>query len=177
MAGANHMFKPVSALIVASMVLAGCATVRDSRVNPFNWFGKSRSQAVNTSTETGQTNPLIPERAAISFFNKQPESYGGQPVETITQLLIERRPGGAIVRVTGVADRNGPFDVRLIKDETAPGDQTLSYTLRAIQQPGARSSGPRARTVTAADWLTDQELFGVSTIRVAGRTNAQASRR
>ena len=40
------MRKTFSAILVSTLVLTGCATVRDSRVNPFNWFGNARSRAV-----------------------------------------------------------------------------------------------------------------------------------
>ncbi|WP_417725005.1 hypothetical protein [Salipiger sp.] len=171
------MFRSLSVILVSGLVLTSCGTVRESRLNPFNWFGQGRSEAVNTSVATGPANPLLPKRRAISFFDKQEADYAGRPVETVTQLLIERRPGGAILRVTGVADRLGPFDVKLVEDEANPDAATLSYTLSALQQPGPRSTGEWARTVTAAVWLTDQDLAGISAIRVAGRTNVQVSRR
>jgi len=38
------MRKTFSAILVSTLVLTGCATVRDSRVNPFNWFGTARSE-------------------------------------------------------------------------------------------------------------------------------------
>ena len=67
--------------------------------------------------------------------------------------------------------------MRLIKDEDVSDDNTLAYTLKALQSAGPRNTGERARMVTAALWLTEQELAGIREIRVAGRTNARASRR
>ncbi|MCR8549649.1 hypothetical protein M4578_17600 [Salipiger sp. P9] len=169
------MFKSLSVLIVAGVVLTSCGSVRESRLNPFNWFGGSESVAVDPAA-TGANNPLIPKRRA-SVFRAKEAGYAGHPVETVSELLIERRPGGAIIRVTGVADRAGPFEVRLIKDEDVSDDNTLAYTLKALQSAGPRNTGERARMVTAALWLTEQELAGIREIRVAGRTNARASRR
>ena len=50
----------LSALLISSMALGGCAAVRDSRVNPFNWFGGSRSEAVATApTDADATKVLV----------------------------------------------------------------------------------------------------------------------
>ncbi|EPX76101.1 lipoprotein [Salipiger mucosus] len=170
------MSRSLSVLLVAALVLGGCATVRESRVNPFNWFGRGEPVA-NTSTEAGTANPLIPKRRSVSFFQSRDEASAGRPVGQIAELLIERRPGGAVIRASGVADRLGPFDVRLVKDEAQSTPDTLVYDMRALQQPGPRNTNEWSRTVTAAVWLTDQELFGVQTIRVTGQRNALASRR
>ena len=171
------MFKPFTLLVISAGLLAGCASVRDSRVNPFNWFGGGSGPVRSAGAEAGSANPLIPERSRVSLLTREAPDYAGRPVEQISEVLLERRPGGAILRVTGVADRVGPFDVRLVEDETARGTGTLAYTLAALQQAGPRSTGTRARMVTAAVWLTDQELASVSAIRVAGRSNALETRR
>ncbi|MBV2360997.1 hypothetical protein KUH32_14625 [Thalassococcus sp. CAU 1522] len=169
------MFRMTATLILAAFILTSCGSVRDSRLNPFNWFGRSQPEAVTDGT--GTVNPLIPRRRASLFRDEQDDAYRGRPVAEITELLIERRPGGAILRVTGVAERVGPFDVRLIEDEQAGEAGTLSYTLNALQQAGPRDTGPNARTVTAALWLTDQDLAGIRAIRVAGASNARVTRR
>ena len=178
------MFKPLSVLMISVLVLTGCATVRDSRLNPFNWFGRSTSEPVNTSTATGNDNPLIPARNGNGLRNllglktkEENVPYAGQPVAVVSDLVIERRPGGAIVRATGIADRLGPFDVRLVPVKEQSGNGTLAYTLAALQQPGPRNASEAARSVTVAVWLTDQDLAGIREIRVAGRTNVQVTRR
>ena len=53
----------------------------------------------------------------------------------------------------------------------------ISYVFAAKQQPGPRNTGPDARKVTVADWLTDNELAGIRTIRVVGRENTMVTRR
>lgn len=169
------MRKPVMLLIVAAMVLTGCATISESRFNPINWFGQSRSEPV--TTEAGETNPLIPRRRASIFFGERDAAYRGRPVGEVSELLVERRPGGAIIRVEGIADRVGPFDVRLTRDEAESDAQTLTLTLRALQQAGPRNTGPLARRVMAAVWITDQDLRGIRTIRVKGERNIRTVRR
>ncbi len=173
------MVKPFMILTVSAVLLSSCSTVRNSRVNPFNWFGRSQSQPVSVQTDGSAANPLIPatrRNGLLGLGTTKPEGpYLGQPIAEVSELLIERRAGGAIIRTTGVADRVGPFDVRLVPLPDAPG--TLSYTFSALQTPGPRNTSPWARTVTAAIWLTDQELAGIQTIRVVGRTNQLVTRR
>lgn len=169
------MRKPVTLLILATVTLTGCATISESRLNPFNWFGRSEADPAAVANAT--VNPLIPERRASVFFDNRPEVFAGRPIADVTELLVERRPGGAIIRATGQADRLGPFDVRLIADEDASVDGTLVYDLKALQQPGPRSANPRARQVTVALWITDQDLAGVRTITVRGADTARSVRR
>ena len=83
----------------------------------------------------------------------------------------------SIIRVTGTANRAGPFEVRLIPDETQTDGDTLAYTMNALQSAGPVNVDADARSVTAAVWLTEQELFGIREVRVAGRSNVLVSRR
>lgn len=171
------MRKPVTLLILVTVALTGCASISNSRLNPFNWFGSSQSDPAALNPADSDVNPLIP-RQRISFFrNNQPEVFAGRPIADITEVLVERRPGGAIIRATGVARRVGPFDVRLIADEDASDDSTLVFDLKALQQAGPRDTGPRARQVTVARWITDQDLSGIRTITVRGADSARSVRR
>lgn len=168
------MKKSLTVLIVAGIALAGCS----SRWNPVNWFGQSESVPARIdAAATGTDNPLIPARRASIFRSNTEEVYLGTPIETISELLIERRPGGAILRVTGTANRAGPFEVRLLPDEGQTDADTLAYTMNALQSAGPVAVDADARSVTAAVWLTEQELFGIREIRVSGRSNVLVSRR
>ncbi|MBE9638022.1 hypothetical protein [Salipiger mangrovisoli] len=153
------MFKPVSALMISALVLGGCV---------------GQDETAPVSSETGANNPLIPERSAVSFFAKKEEVYLGQPVGMITELLLERRPGGFIVRVSGVADFAGPFDVQLVPVAGSEDTGTLAFRLLALQVPGPVPAGAAARTVTAAKWMTDKELAPYRALRVEGLRNSQS---
>ncbi len=164
-------------LILATVALTGCAAINESRFNPLNWFGRSQPDPAAMDVANAEVNPLIPRRRISFFRNNQPEAFAGRPIAEITELLIERRPGGAIIRATGQANRVGPFDVRLIADESASVDGALVFDLKALQQAGPRSANPRARQVTAARWITDQDLAGIRIITVRGAENARSARR
>ena len=167
-------------LLVTTLTLSACST----RLNPFNWFGRGQSEPVQVPREEAERNPLIPdqERVRLNLFGLRDADaeYPGGPIDQVSDLVIERVPGGAIIRATGLADYQGAFGVRLHpdNDDEVPEDGVLTYRLEVIRPQGARVGGPeRVRTVTAARHVTDNQLAGVSTIRVVGLRNAQSSRR
>jgi len=128
------MRKSFSALLVSTLVLTGCATVRDSRVNPFNWFGNARSESL-TQAEVN-TNPLIPTRSGLFASARAEEAvYTGRPFDQVTDLTIERVPGGALIRVTGLAARQGIYDVQLTpaNEDELPVDGVLTYRLEGVE--------------------------------------------
>ena len=173
------MRKTFSALLVSTLVLTGCATVRDSRVNPFNWFGNARSEPL-TQAEVN-TNPLIPTRSGLFASARAKEAvYTGRPFDQVTDLTIERVPGGALIRVTGLAARQGIYDVQLTpaNEDELPVDGVLTYRLEGVEPARNTPVGAQpTREVVAARKITDQTLAGVQTIRVEGQRNALTSRR
>jgi hypothetical protein len=172
------MRKTLSLLLAASLTLAACGTVRDSRINPFNWFGKSRSVPLE---QTENTNPLIPKTGGLFARDREKTAtYAGLPFEQITDLKILRVPGGAIIQATGLAARQGIYSVRLTpaNDTEAPVDGVLTYRLEGVRPARATPVGAvPTREVTAGRRLTDQMLRGVRSIRVEGRENARVVRR
>ena len=172
------MRKTLPIILAATLVVGACATVRESRLNPFNWFGQSRSAPV---TQTENTNPLIPKGGGL-FSNKRAEDvvYEGRPFEQVTNLTIERIPGGAIIRATGLAARQGIYAVQLTpeNEEELAVDGVLTYRLEGVRPNSTTAIGTKpTREVIAARRVTDQHLAGVRLIRVEGQLNAQVSRR
>lgn len=168
-----------SALLISAMTLTACGAVRDSRVNPINWFGNSRSEPAQV--QEVNTNPLIPTKTGLFAKSRaQSDKYFGAPIDQVSGLVIERVPGGAIVRATGVTKTQGVHSVQLTpetKDET-PVDGVLTYRIEGIQPaPGQAVGSERTRTVVVARTLTNQELQNVRTIRVVAARNARTSRR
>ncbi|MEL6466299.1 MAG: hypothetical protein AAFQ58_15150 [Pseudomonadota bacterium] len=170
--------------LVLVLSLSACAAVRDSRMNPANWFGNSQSEPVaRQPAEPQEVNPLIPQNARPGLFanlRAQRELYVGTPIDQVTDLVVEPVPGGAIVRATGIAGEDRVFDVRLTtpNEENVPVDGVLTYQLRGIHSARpTRTLSPRVRTVTAARRLTDQELAEIRVIRVEGLRNAQSTTR
>ncbi|AKO96916.1 MAG: hypothetical protein RID15_04490 [Marinovum algicola] len=168
------MRKLVLASLVVATSLAGCAAVRDSRVNPANWFG--RSETVATPPAESEVNTLIPERRAF-FGKRDAPPYEGALVEQVTELHIRQVAGGAVVEVSGVLTSIEGYDVRLVALEEAEAG-SLSYEFRAVQpRYGEGVGNAHARAVTAAIRLTEQELAGIRTIRVVARDNIRSASR
>ena len=171
----THMRRRSLALC-ALMALAGCGGgFANSIANPLNWFGNSRSQAIDPRAAS---NPLIPQRG-LGLTRRPVLPYAGQPVSQITALRVERVPGGALVQASGVTDVIGHYDVRLEpENDGVPVKGVLTYTMRSVRPAETVGvGGAAARKVTAAVPLTDQDLEGVRQITVRGATNQRTSRR
>ncbi|EAP75867.1 lipoprotein [Roseovarius nubinhibens] len=171
----------LSILMVTTLTLAGCGGLRDSKLNPGNWFGKSTARATPTSAQSPNANPLIPEERNSIFRRKRGnEVYEGTLVHQVTGLSVERASGGAIIRVTGLPLRQGAHDVRLTsangKDD-APINGVLTYRLEAYQPVNRAQGTPHSRKVSAGRFVSDQDLQGVREIRVISQTNSHSSRR
>lgn len=170
------MRKPLALILAGSLVLAGCGGWRDSRVNPTNWFGKSRS--VPVAAEVGEeVNPLIPEKQRRGIFAPKETEDTSVLVGEISALRIEPTPTGAIVRATGVAERQGAhkLELRQVSDSAAG---TLEFDFRVLYPDATTPTGSiHSRTIHAAVTLSKQDLAGIRVIRVSGATNARDSRR
>ncbi|MCV2892187.1 hypothetical protein [Lentibacter sp. XHP0401] len=162
--------------LVSAFALSGCGgSIGGSKYNPFNWFGKSRSEQV----VQGEVNPLIPKR---SSFKRAEQTYQGVPVDQILELSVERAAGGAIVRVKGLSPTLGAYNVQLVPDvdpeEGASPLPTLEYTLKAEYSTRSRPNAPAtSRELNAAVFVPEEQLIGVRTIRVKGAQNARSVRR
>lgn len=165
----------VAVLVISSIVLSGCSRLRDSRLNPGNWFGGGRSVPVATSAEAA--NPLIPERTTLRRRDRR-EIYLGTPVDQVTDLKVERTTAGAIVRVTGVSLQQGAHDVRLISDTNGdPVDGVLTLKLMALQPTDQPQGQARQRTVHAGRFVSNNDLAATRTIRIVGARNERVTKR
>lgn len=167
-----------TSLLVATLALMAC----NSRVNPGNW-GKSGQPLVVDQTEPEEINPLVPENPRtniLSSLTNPEEEYLGVPVDQISSVIVESMPGGAIIRVTGISDVQGLYDVRLTpaNDDEEPVDGVLTYTLEGVYVEEAVRGGPeQLRTVVAGVRVTDNQLAEAKVIRVEGRLNTQSTSR
>lgn len=166
--------KLLFAILIATTGLSACST----RLNPFNWFGRSEEVAV-PAAEAKEVNPLIPARRERNLFRRPEAEYAGTPVLQIKEMAVERVPGGAIIRAEGVAKVLGAHDVVLkARNGGIPEKGVLTFDFLAVQHPRAPQGGPESsRLLTGAIQMTDQQLEGVRTIQVVGESNARQTRR
>ena len=157
-------------LIAAAAVLVlatGCARVAESRFNPFNWFGASEAQPVNS---------LIPSDA-----NYTGEIDTSRPIPELTAMRVDRMPGGAIVTAEGVAVTQGFWDATLV--ELEPGaagyeEGALVFDFR-VERPYRRhpAGAVPTRTLSAGAFVSDLKLRGVTRIIVRGENEQRVARR
>jgi hypothetical protein len=145
-------------LLVVTLVvaLAGCGAVRQSKLNPFNWFKKSEPRETIVLEEAGDPRPLV---------------------EAVLTMAVEPIPGGAIVRARGVTPTQGWWEAELVpKDVDENG--ILVYEFRLLP-PASRTdvNTQRSREIDVAIYISDVKLEAVREIVVQGATNARASRR
>ncbi len=192
----------VSVLLIGTLVLTSCSAWRESRANPSNWFGKSRSTAVEASAPRSQEiapddrqtgNPLIEtensnqlvrrnvttiQRTGILRRRNKEVLYEGTLVDEVTDLVVERTPTGAIVHVTGLPNREGAFDVRLLRvNLDGPVDGVLEFTLNAVQPIEAPVGTPRTRAIKAGAFVSNDTLLEIREIRVIAERNVRSTRR
>lgn len=152
------MRKPLLALMVVVLTVSACGRIRDSRLNPFNWFGRSEPVAVQ---------PGGPELA--------PD--GRRLVAEVTSLVLDRTAGGVIVRAVGLPPTQGFWEAELV---ARPIDENgaLVYDFRVFPPPREGEVSTRqSREIVVAAFLSNQRLERVSQISVQGERNALATRR
>jgi len=144
-------------IAVLCTALAGCGGMRESRLNPFNWFKKS---------EPRETIVLPGERV-------DPRPL----VEAVLTLSVEPIPGGAILRARGQTATQGWWQAELVP---LPLDENgvLVYEFRLLP-PLTRTdvSTPQSRQVDVAIYVSDFKLEAVREIVVQGAGNARVARR
>ena len=147
---------PLTLVLCAGLALASCASVRNSRLNPFNLFGRSTS-----TTSIAKPRTLAEQRLLVA---------------QVTDLVIEPSPGGVIVRATGLPPTQGYWEAELVPGEVTDG--TIAYDFRVFP-PVTRKivSSPRSREIEAAAYLSNAKLAKITEITVQGAANARTSRR
>ncbi|MEP5758514.1 MAG: hypothetical protein ABJ327_04200 [Litoreibacter sp.] len=153
------MSKSLLAALGLVVVVSACGTVRESRLNPFNWFGKDRNEAVAVDAAP------------------QTIVDGRTLVDQIVSLDIDRLPGGAIVRTVALPATQGFWDAQLIEVESE--DPTaLVYQFRVTPPLNRRAqSTQRSREIIAGAEISSARLESIRTITVIGRQNQRTIRR
>ena len=134
------------------LFVGACGTIRDSRINPFNWFGRS---------------------AAVAAV-EQDRGDGRVLVAQVQTFAVEQATGGAILRATGLPPTQGWWDGELVQvvDDTKPDTLTFRFVTRAPQIARRTGSAP-SREITVARFVSNFQLEGVRRITVTAEGNAR----
>ena len=144
------------------LLLAGCGGgFGASSFNPMNWFRSGGAE----------TEALVPV-AALERRDTRPL------VEDITDVAVERVPGGAILRARARVAATGWYGADLAAEPARSGAGVLAFSFRA-QPPDAAvpQAGPASRRLVAGIFLSEEDLAGVRQIQVISRTNIRTARR
>jgi hypothetical protein len=150
------MTRSLTVALAALLTLSACGAVRDSRLNPFNWFGRSEPVETIRVVEKADPRPLIGD---------------------VLSMSVEAYSSGVIVRATGRTETQGWWDAELIEAKTDdPSKLVLEFRLLP---PIVRTdvNTPRSREVTDAKTLSPTRLEYITSITVQGANNARATRR
>ena len=146
-----------SAVLVSLITLTACASVGKSKLNPFNWFGGSKEVMAIPLAATAPDDRLL--------------------IETVLDLKIDKFPGGAIVRATGLPPTQGYWDAELVA-------QPVDYKGRLVLDfrifPPISAAGvvnQQSREVLVGLRLSNIKLQDVRQIIVQGAKNARSSSR
>lgn len=154
---------PVTLLVL--LALASCGTIRDSRVNPFNWF--SSGQDVPEDARSDGDTALF-DATALSDTTL---------IASIKNVSVAAVPGGIILTATGVAAAQQFHSAELIK---VPNDDPsiLTFGFQALPPLGpVRIGTETSREIMVATRLTRQDMAGVRILRVIADQNAREVRR
>lgn len=153
----GSMRRSLTLALSVVLLVSACGMVRNSKLNPFNWFGRSEKTEV---IQLGQK-PADPRLL----------------VEELTQMSVEPYSGGAIVRATGITPTQGWWDAELVEVPTEdPSHLVLEFRIYppVINTP---VNTPRSREVTVATNISSIRLQTISQITVQGAKSARSSRR
>lgn len=158
------MRRPLLALLALTLTLSACGGIRESRLNPFNWFGRSEARQVSE----------------VDRFQVQADP---RPlVDQVTAMEVERLPGGAILRATGLPPAQGFWDAELVPYRGTTGNPVdagvLVYDFRLAPPPyRTRIGTPFSREIEVATYLTENDLAGIRRIVIRGmRTERSVAR-
>ena len=143
----------------SALLLASCGRVRESRFNPFNWFGGSRNEPA----------PAVPAQQ-----QRDPRPL----VDQVTSLTVEQTNTGAIVRATGLPPMQGWHSAALVRETDEPVNGEMVYSFRALPPDApTRVSTVQSREITVAARLSAITLAQTRVVRVIGARNARSVRR
>ncbi len=154
------MGRPVLAALAVVLTLGACGAVRESRLNPFNWFGRSE-----------RAEPVAPSEAQVVPGDAR------EQVAAVTALVIEQVTGGAIVRATGQTPRQGYWEAELVP---RPLDDKGGLVFDFLVFPPVGATGvstPQSREIAVAYFLSNFKLQEIGLITVQGKSGARSARR
>ncbi len=163
--------KPHLLMLPLLVLLTACGAgerMKESRLNPFNWFGTSREEKVVVEQPGPERELTYAERTG----DVRPL------VEEVLELHVEQVPGGALVRARGRTLMQGYWQPALRVSREDSDNDTLGFRFIAMPPPEDLPEGtPESREILVAQFLSFEVIEGVRDIVVIARTNRRSVRR
>ncbi|WP_323037901.1 hypothetical protein [Pararhodobacter sp.] len=150
----------VVVMLVAALTVTGCSTIRESRMNPRNWFGASQEERPSL----GPVRDRVDNRALVT---------------QVTAMTIEPTSSGALVRAEAMMPSAGWWDGELVPQNFGrpeAGVLTLHFVAAAPRE-AVPDTGAQSRTLIAVYPMSQAQLDTVSSVVVTGETNSRSVRR
>jgi hypothetical protein len=141
-------------MTVLGLALGGCG---QSKLNPFNWFGKRPAPQPTTFLT-----PAVDPRGLVA---------------QVLSVKVEPYPGGVIVRATGLPPTQGYWSASLVPQPVDDkGKLVFEFRIAPPLKPFPAGTQP-SREVTVAGNVSDFTLQTVTSIEVQGANNALTAHR
>jgi hypothetical protein len=152
--------RAIGSILILSLALSSCTSLRNSRVNPLNWF--------KPETSAGKKS-LIPQE---SMLRRKPKViYAGTPVHVINLATFEPTIDGKILRIAAQTASMGASDIR-IETLDDQGDGVMRLVVKAVLPAGAPTGTDKNRAISAARFFSNQDLEKYKTFEVSGANNS-----
>lgn len=145
-------------------LVAGCG---ESRLNPFNWGGRTQEILIRTP-DGGAGNPS-------DLVTDDPRPL----IDQVIGVQIDPTPTGAILTARGLPPTQGYWlaDLVRVPPDRAPAG-TLAFVFKAVPDPTPQPAGTqRSREVVVATTLSRGDFNGVNTVLVVADRNQMSARR
>ena len=183
------MFRHLYILLVVSSLAACSGGSSDiGSFNPFGSFGSIGSGGSGGSLGSGGSSGSGPfsgagtgsDEAAVADPDQVPGTENLVAIEVISQARSEDALRGLMVLATGVAPTQGYSRAELVPQNRGIPDENGVLAFRFMVQPPQDlepAGAQRTREFTAAVFIPDADLEGISGFRIVSRTNAIALER
>ncbi|MGB3146206.1 MAG: hypothetical protein WBA91_00455 [Paracoccaceae bacterium] len=143
------------------VALSACGRIGQSKLNPFNWFGRSRRK--------NQQATLAPNEAAD----------GRLLVREVTQMELSRMPTGVIVTAYGLPPTQGWWKADLVADNHGdPVDGVLTFRFLVFPPDAPQPvSTTQSRELSAGAFISNVRIDQIKEIVVQGELNARSTSR
>jgi hypothetical protein len=155
---------------VVLSLLAGCASLSQSPVNPLNWFGPSEA---SPSTPQQIVRPsLAPRKGYPNFIDTR------SLIANVSDVTISKTSTGAIITATGQAASTGYFDAQLVPvaSETS-GTLVLEFRIRAPRTQNIVLGTTKQREIVVARSISAGELSALRSVTVRAENGQRTTRR